>query len=624
MKKTILYIFLMLSGLPQFGQVVNNDQNKINLAYSYFRNSDFEKAAPLFLELYEKTKASQYFDYYINSLISLQQYDEAEKALKKVMRTDKNPNNYITLGYLYKSKNDMKAAGKVFDDVIDNLSPNMGTIVTVANTFFNKGEFDYAEKAYLKGRELIKGEMFRSYLATVYAYKRDYNKMMQEYMAMLTENEKNLANVQGRLSSLMRFDFDNSLRNLIKREVLLRIQAAPEEIVFSKLLIWIFVQEENYTQAMNQSMALDRRTRAEEENILSFAKSAAERGLYDVALSGVKYLIERKPEALNLKDAKQEQVNFEYLKLINSPVKDEPAMSSMENKFRTFFSEFGYNTRTASLVRDYAHFMAFYRHNPEFGLSLLEEAMKSKELDANQYTLMRIELADVNVCADNLWEASLQYSQIIEANKSNPMGDEVKLKKAKLSYFQGEIDWAKAQLDVLKASTSKLIANDAMELWLLISNHYNLDTIVEPVRLFALADLDLFRNRDDLALEVLDSLVRLFPGHSLNEPVLMRKALICERAFDFKSAAGFYNQVLETYSFSSSADDALFRLAWITEKEFNDPEKAQTYYKQILVSFPGSIYVADARKKFREIRGDFKSDDPFDLLQESNRPYIPE
>jgi len=624
MRKNILSILLFLAVFPLVGQIIINDQNNVNLAHSYFRNNEFDKAAPMFLELYEKTKASHYFDYYINCLVSLQRFDEAEKALKKVMRTDKNPINSISLGMVYKAKNDLKGADKIFNEIINGLAPNVGSIITIANTFFNRGEFELAERTYLKGREILPGELFRTYLATVYAYRRDYNKMMNEYLAMLAEDEKNLTNVQGRLGSLMRFDFDNTLRNLVKKEVLKSIQSTPDKIVYNRLLIWIFVQEEDFSQALNQAVALDRRTRTEEENILSFARSSANNGLYDVALSGINYLIDRKPVASNLDIAKQEKVAFEYLKLVSSPQAPEADHQKMELMFQAFFSEFGYSTRTAPLARDYAHYMAFFRHKPDTSYDILEKAMKSKEMDANQYTLLRIELADLNVYADYLWEASLQYAQIIESNKNNPLGDEVKLKKAKLSYYQGEIEWAKAQLDVLKASTSKLIANDAMELSLLITGNYELDTLTEPIGLFARADLYLFRNQSEQALAVLDSFVSIYAGHSLNDQVLMRKALISERAFRFKEAADYYSQIVENYSFSTSADDALFKLAQLNEQKLNNPDKAKEYYKLMLTSFPGSVYVADSRAKFREIRGDFPVNDPFDLLKDSNRPVFTE
>jgi tetratricopeptide (TPR) repeat protein len=620
MRTLLILIITIILATAGHAQITVNSQNAANLAHSYYRNNEFDKAAPMFLDLYEKTKSTHYFDYYINCLVSMAKYDEAEKELKKIIRTDKNPIHQISLGYIYKSKNDIAGAQKVYNEVITNLQPNMGSIITVANTFFNRSEFALAEKTYIKGRQLINGEMFHNYLATVYAYQRNYDKMMQEYMALLAVDENNLNNVQGRLNSLMRFDFDNTLRNIVKREVLRSIQSSPNTLVYNRLLIWIFVQEENFEQALNQSVALDRRTRNEETSIITFARSAAEKSLYDVAISALTHLTTRTPAPVNLADVKTEKIRIEYLRLINNPKAKEIDFSNMEILFAAFFEEFGYNNRTAALARNYAHFMAFYRNKTEEAFTILETAMKSREMDANNFTQLRIEMADLNVFAGYLWEASLQYSQIIELNKNNPIGDDVKLKRAQLSYFLGEIEWAKAQLDILKAGTSNLTANDAMDLSLLITANYELDTIVEPVQMFARADLHMFRHQYDKALQVLDSLKSKYPGHTLLDQILMRKAMISEQKFKYTEATQYYSQLILDYPFSTVADKALFTMAKITESKLNDPEKAKEYYKQILLSYPGSIYVADARDKFREIRGDFMPADPFDMLDATARP----
>lgn len=623
-KKLLIYILLTFWAVPQFAQIKVSNQNSSNLAYSYYRNKEYDKAAPLFLELYQKNKSTSYFDYYINCLISLQEFDDAEKAVKKVLRTSKNPADKIMLGYVYKSKGDTKDAEKTFDAIIDNLPANTNSIITIANNFFNHGEYGYAEKSYLKGREIVPGEMFRTHLATVYAYQRDYTKMINEYLSMLGENEKSLQNVQGRLSSLMRYDFDNALRTLVKKETIRKIQSSPDILVYNRLLIWMLVQEENFAQALTQSVALDRRTLAEEGNILSFARNSANKGQYDVAMSGLEYLTKRNPKTKNIDDVKQELVRVNYLKLTTSSNASESDYLKMESVFKTFFDEYQYNTRTAPLARDYAHFLAFHRNKSEEAFTVLETALKSKNMDANQYTSLRIELADVNVYADYLWEASLQYSQIIDINKNNSFGDDVKLRRAKLSYYQGEIEWAKSQLDVLKASTSKLTANDAMDLSLLISDNYELDSIAEPLQMFAQADLLLFRNQTDKAVKMLDSLEKAFPGHTLGSAILMRKASIAENKSNYEQASEYYSKLVSDYSFSPFADDALFRLAEITGAKLGNEERAKELYKQILTTYPGSIYVADAREKFREIRGDFKVNDPFNLLDNEIESTLPE
>jgi tetratricopeptide (TPR) repeat protein len=74
------------------------------------------------------------------------------------------------LGYIAKEKGDVEKAKSIYDEVLKDMPNNIGLVVSIANNFFNRREYEYAEKAYMRGRELVPGEMFRSNLATIYAY----------------------------------------------------------------------------------------------------------------------------------------------------------------------------------------------------------------------------------------------------------------------------------------------------------------------------------------------------------------------------------------------------------------------------------------------------------------------
>lgn len=605
MKYFILYIFLILLSFSAFSQQINVAQNEAQLAASYFQNKEYEKSAKLYLEMYTKTNLSTYFDYYINSLVYLKDYDSAIKALKKEIRKTKNTNLEITLGSVYNEMGEIDEAKKTYDQIIKDLPPSKGVIINIGNSFFNRHEFEYAEKTYLRGREILPGEMFYSNLANVYGYLRDYSKMMMQYMALVKEDDKNVPSVESRLNSLLRSDFDGSLRTTIKNEVIKNIQADPNVIAFNRLLIWFFVIEKNYEQALNNSISLDRRTKTEEDNILSFAQGAAEIQLYDEALKGLSYLNTRKPAPATINTVRQEIVRVEFLKYINTPPKLRANGQQLVNDFEGLLNELGFTAETSILVRNYAHFLSFYLGKTDEAHAILEKGLGTRDLNNYQRSQLRVEQADINVYNNNLWEATLQYAQIIDANRENALGDEVKLKKAKLGFYLGDIAWARGQLDALKASTSKLIANDAMELSLLISANYDLDSIDEPIQMFARADLFLFQNKDSLAEITFDSIMTKYPNHSLSDKILMRNAQIDEMRFEFDKAATIYDNIVKNYAFSTSADDAMYKLAVLYETKLKNSDKAKELYKQLLLDYPGSIYVADARNRFRFLRGDY-------------------
>lgn len=580
-------------------------QNEAQLAASFYNAKQYDKAAELYLKLYNKTNQAYYFDNYVNSLVYLEQYDDAIKALKKEVRKTHNTNLEITLGYVYNQMGDIEKAKATYDDIIKNMPKSKAVVISIGNAFLNRRELEYSEKAYLHGREILPGEMFYNNLANIYAYQRDYPKMMNEFMALLKENERNIVLVESRLNSLLRVDFDGSLRTTIKKEVIKSIQAEPGVIAYNRLFIWFQISEKNYDQALKNTIALDRRTKTEEDNIVNFARSAANLGQYDVALDGLNYLLNRKQIPSNINLVRQEKVRTEYQRYINTPPKQRMNSAQLKAQFEQLLNTLGYNAETTDLINYYAHFLAFYLNDPSEAMTVLETGLKARGLNNYQRSILQIEQADINVFNHKLWDATLQYAQIIDRNKENAIGDEVKLKKAKLSFYLGDIVWARGQLDALKASTSKLIANDAMELSLLISANYDLDSIDEPIQMFARGDLYLFQNKDSLAEVTYDSILVKYPNHSLSDKIMMREAKIAEVRFEFDTAAVIYEKVVKNYSYSTSADDALYRLAILEETKLDNPDKAQDLFKQLLVDFPGSIFVADARNRYRMLRGDF-------------------
>ena len=213
-------------------------------------------------------------------------------------------------------------------------------------------------------------------------------------------------------------------------------------------------------------------------------------------------------------------------------------------------------------------------------------------------------LADVLLLQGNVWESMLYCAQIEKDFKEHPLGHEAKLRAAKISYYQGDFQWAQAQLEVLKASTSKLISNNAMELSLLITDNYNLDTTEIAMRTFAQADLLYYQQKYTEAILKYDSILIKFPGHSLSDEIYMRKSQIYLDNNRIQDALANYEQIELDWSYDILADDALYRRAKIHDDILNDYVLAMELYEKILLEHNSSIFVVESRKRFRDLRGD--------------------
>ena len=613
MRHFILLLILITGLNTGFAQQQQSEvQTKSSLAIRYYNAKDFEKAAPLLKEVHQLTRNSTYFRYYINSLIGLKQYGVAESEIQSEIKKQKTPRPeyYVHLGQVYKEQNRMEEADAMFREAINKVPANRGAYLITANSFLGWGEYGLARDTYLKGRAAMPNESFNYELARSYLYLRDYTNMMEEYLNLLREGEQHLARVQSSLSSAMRLDIDDGLRDKFRGQVLKRIQAEPNTIGYNRLLIWFFLQEKKFSSALRQSIALDKRSGAEDGQIAQLGDMALRNKEYVQAQKAYEYLMDKGEETPFFPQAFARNIHAKYMEYTNQGDGDLEQGQALATDFENGLLYLSIGPATLNLVREYAHLLAFYLNDTEKAIAVLEKGEEVPQLKPEELGLLKTEMADIYVYADDPWEAMLIYSQVIDANKKNSLGDEVKLKKAKLGYYMGNFSWAKAQLDVLKASTSKLTANDAMELSMLIGNNLNLDTTAVPLTMFAKADLRFFQNKSEEAMTILDGLAELYPYHSLVDNILFRKAKIEMDNQNYAMAAEYLQTIVTDFSYDLLGDDALYLLAEINNYNLGQPEKAKELYKQMLTSYPGSVFVEESREKYRALREVYPDKEP--------------
>lgn len=591
----------------------NPDVSKAQLANKYYNSKEFEKAAVLYNELYETTKSPHYFEFYLTCLIESNQLEIAEKEIKKALRKNDNPATlYVQWAMLLKKQGLEQDADEKFQEAIETVKPARSDYTRLANIFLSKGEYDYAEQLYLKAPKEMPEESFNYELGRVYLYQRNYSKMFDVYLDMIRDDEKMLPRMESAVQNAFRLDVDHSLRNQLQTAVLNRMQQDPDVIAYNRLIIWLFLSEKKYSMALRQQVALDKRGLNEEPMIMELARIAGRNEGYDDALQAYDYLIAKGDASPYLFMAKVNRMNLLYDQFENQAA-GFLAVSKLAEQFEHTLDELGFEADTYSLILHYAHLLTFDLQQPDRAIDMLSRSLDLEQLDPFEKDELKTELADVYVFSGDVWEAILLYSQVIEDNKTNELGDQVKMKKARLGYYMGEMSWAKAQLDVLKASTSKLIANDAMQLSLFIGNNMNLDTTSIPLQLFAEADLLLFRHQTDAAWAMLDSLQKTYPFHTLQDDIFFRKASIREKQGNWTEAVGWLEKIVAEYPYDLLADDALLDLGDLYRTKLNDPEKAKEYYLKLMQDHPGSVHVEQARADFRKLRGDF-DDDAEDLF----------
>jgi hypothetical protein len=325
---------------------------------------------------------------------------------------------------------------------------------------------------------------------------------------------------------------------------------------------------------------------------------------YKVANEAFSYIIKKGPMHPYYTESLTNMLRAKFLTITGGFGYQQKDLEELNKEYSTALDELGRNARTVLLMRDQAHLQAFYLNQLDEAMTLLEDAIAIPNIGEQTKASLKLELGDIYLFEGEAWDASLLYSQVEKAFKNDPIGHEAKYRNAKLSYYIGEFNWSKAQLDVLKAATSKLIANDAMELSLLIGDNMDPDSTYTGLSYFSRAELYIYRGQDDRALATLDSIGKLSLTHPLDDNVLYTEAEIFIRKKDYAKADTLLAMIVTNYKTDILADNALFRRAQLQEEAIKDKEKSMQLYQQLLVDFPGSLFTTEARKRYRYLRGD--------------------
>lgn len=594
------------------------------LAIQYYQNGEYEKAKELFQDLFSKKQDSYIYFYYFRTLLELKEYKELEKVVKKQQKAYPNFQRYsIDLGYVYEMAGEMKDATKVYEEAIKKVPNTENGYRELSNAFVSFAKREYAEQVLMKGRKMLNNQkLFSREITQIYQQLNLTEKIIEESLNLVSDDDENyLGTSQDIIQNLLLDDADNLKHQSVKTILKKAIQKEPNNGCFLKLYYWISLLNKDYDEALILAKAIDKRAKIEGEVLIDFSKITKENRAYEISMQSLNAIIVKGEKTPFYSSAQFELLNVKYLILTStSPVKIADAIA-LEKEFKKLIDEYGIHSGTSEWTRKYAHLLAFYVNKPQDAILILETAIKNADKDLKEKAVYKVDLADIMLHVNEIWEATLLYSQVDKDFPNDTIGHIAKFKNAKLSFYIGEFSWAKSQLDVLRAATSKFISNDAMYLSFVISDNEEEEEEIEEddlseslfndqpthniaLRYFAKADFMLFQNNDKEAIQFLDSVLYYAPLSSLNDDILYIRANIATRQKDYFAAEKYYKEILENYATDLLGDDALFKLAELYEYYLRNIPEAMVTYQKLLKEHPSSLYVVDARKRFRYLRGD--------------------
>tara|TARA_B110000037_G_scaffold55405_1_gene67829 strand:+ start:1613 stop:3493 length:1881 start_codon:yes stop_codon:yes gene_type:complete len=612
-KYLFVVLFSNIFSLSFFSQVSNLD---LQLAKKYYLDNDYEKAVLYYEKIFKESEYRlKIYENYKSAFIDLNKLKEAEKLSKILIKEHPKKLKFLVdLGVVYGLEDRADKKIQVFKKAIEqiNKETSYDDAFDLGLAFEKIGNSEKALEVYLnfESKSFKNPFAFHSKIALIYNKNGQTNEMINTFFEMLDFNSNFLRNVQNGIVNSI--DFQNNLKEkeILRQTILQKIQASPNNIVYIELLAWFYMLNNDYENAYTQIKALDKKLNKNGEKLLELGNTALNNQDFIVAIKCYEDVVSKsnslefKFEAKNKKLLALKSKILYGNKIIPKELKELKAnylliLSQLNNSKNVYNNNF----RKYNLLLDLSDIEAFYLSDVSSAKEHLNIAIQIPRLKEKQKANAKLKLADILVLEDNIWEASLMYLQIEKQFKDDQLGHLAKFKNAQVYYFSGEYDWCQAQLKVLKASTSKLIANDALELSVLITDNYNMDTSEVAMKLFSYADMLSFQQQFTKANTLYDSILNNFKNHSLNDEIIFRKAKIDLKQHNYQKAIEHFKFLVDKYPNSILLDNSLFLIASIYQEKIKDFDQAKKYFKTILFEHKGSLYAAESRKRFRKLAG---------------------
>ena len=613
-------LFLFVSPLT-FSQ----NENDIQLANEYLLKGEKNKALEIYRELSKSERNISFIhNNYLNTMLDLSQTAEAQAYLKKILRKDpENVQYQLDVGIVYVRSGELTKADRYFRDLVNENKANVSKIKIMSDYLSSRSLSEYGILALSECRNFLGNPyLFNLELAMLYRIQGQRDKMVQEYLNYVTQASANIQYVKNVMQALLTKPDELETLEKILYE---RVQKYPDVEVYSDLLIWVTMQQKNFQASFIQARAYDRRYKKFGEKCIEVAKVALDNDDFDSAIKSYRYVTKEYPGGPYFLQAQLGLMRTREARVKNVFPVNTDSVQNLIGDYETFITQYRDNTNALEAQRSEAMLYATYLDKKEKAILLLNELIANPRASLQLKSTAKLDLGDIYLLKGEPWESTLLYSQVEKSLQESPTGYEAKLKNAKLSYYKGDFRLAQEHLDILKEATTREIANDAMELSMRIKENIAFDSVGEALKAYASIELLLYQNKTQQALEAIkllkggsaekiDSTLNTgsvnrisFSNHTILDDVYWLEASIRMQQGEFEESIKLLQKIMIEYPDDILADDAYFQLGEIYERQLHDKDRAMEIYREFLNKYPGSVYAAEARKRYRMLRGDFNN-----------------
>ncbi len=589
---------------------------KLQLAQQFEDNSEWEKARPIYEELFQSDSGS--FAYFEGLRRCYSELKEYPRALAMTRRWIAQHPNDVTqrsqLAGLYFDSGNEPAADSLWHSILAAEPNNIGLYRLVASEMIEHRLFDSGIKVYREAKiKSGNAALFADELGAMYASLQRFSDAAQEYVEMLKTTPGNFSYAQSRMGFfLVRPEGLLAAFNVVHAAV----QAEPENIVLHRLLGWIYLEQRRSSEAYTEYKIIDRLANANGAEIFNFAQSRLQEHesrtaalafreftaaysaspLFAQAQFGYARAIEDESRSNDTLPASSDEHTADVSGIM---IEEHPSYAGAISLYRRILvSSPSTELAAQSLYRigciEFEHF---------FDLDSALAAFRSIRQISRASSLMRdaaLQSGKIELARGDL-EQARKYFLELGSSPEITAQEQAAYFLALTDYYAGRFDSALAHLQHFTTALNSDLANNALLLQYFILE--NINSAPHALEEFVRADLLREQHKYAEALACFRSIAARYAQTLLLDDALMKSAELCIQLRRYDEALSTFRYVADSLPASIMNDRAQFRIGEIEQTILHNASAASEAYQKLLAQFPNSLYAEEARKRVRILRG---------------------
>ncbi len=617
-KLALLAILLVTQAVAQQVDLAT----KLRLAQSFEQVGEWERAVSIYESLREAEPQNYvFFDGLRRCYTQLKQYEKAIYLVQQRLVLQPRDENLLSvLGGLFYQSGEPRKADSLWQIVLSKDARNPNLYRLIASQMLEHRQYERVIEIYLSARRVIGNqELFMDELASLYSFMQQYELTTTEYVKILRQRPQQLTYIEGRLGSIT--GREEALR-AVQKVVRAEVQQSPNDIPVHLLLAWLLMEGKDYESAFREYLTIDKLSKANGSELFQFAQRAMQEKAFIVSAKAFREVVEQHPSQPLLPHAR-----FGYARAIEelsgerdtlfrsgatvgvpSPARvPERPVSEVHPSFQGAIELY------EALIADYPNSeitmqalyrMGVIRYRRFFDLDgavAVFDRVRALPFSSTLVHEATASIAEVRIAQNNLAQSRMEYLKLL-AMSPELYRHRALFHLAELDYFEASFDSALAKLQMISANANTDLANDALQLLYFVQE--NKSTAQAGLAAFAKADLLMRQRKYSEALLRFQELTRQYSTALLVDDGMMKIGELHLFLNRTDEALEVLRRITRDMPTSILRDRAQMRTGEIYENRLKDKQKAIEAYEAVLINYPTSLYLEEARKRIRLLRGD--------------------